>query len=119
MDSEKVTPVPFFRPEIAEEEIEEGIVDQQAVAEAAIDEAERDESGSVAESAEGADFDQPARCSGDHPRLPRPQRRRTSDKRSRRNWRRCRRRFGLRGFLGGRPWKFLRDLSFRSGTPRS
>ena len=69
--------------------------------------------------AEGADFDQPARCAGDHPRLPRPQRRRTSDKRSRRNWRRCRRRFGLRGFLGGRPWKFLRDLSFRSGTPRS
>jgi ribonuclease E len=44
---------------LAEEETEEGIVDQQAVAEAAIDEAERDESGSVAESAEGADFDEP------------------------------------------------------------
>src|SRR3954465_10901443 len=44
---------------LAEEETEEGIVDQQAVAEAAIDEAERDESGSVAESAEGADVGEP------------------------------------------------------------
>jgi ribonuclease E len=46
---------------LAEEEAQEGIVDQQAVAEAAIDRAEHDDSGAVAEPAESASVDEDVR----------------------------------------------------------